>query len=258
MRINKIEVDEGRDIIIMDEAFKFGEHQSLYDTCMSLKYSPANTSNFDIQDITDRRMRADLPQLIESKIMDTGPEGTRYRRSLCPTCGEEETKETGGIAKIPDDNICTAIFQNTHRMENFGELINPEEYEFSNAYVNLGLVNDSHEIHVDGPTKGQVITMLIYPNIEWKSNYGGETVFYEEDRTEMVYLNPYVPGRICIFDGSIPHCAKPQALIGPKYRFTIACKFTKIKEEKGDLLMMDRDSKIPDVRPTPIEGDIQF
>ena len=264
MKINKIEVDEGRDIIIIDEAFKFGEHQALYDTCMSLKYSPANTSNFDIQEISDRRMRADLPQLIESKLMDTGAEGARYRKSLCPVCGEQETRENGGIAKIPDDNICVAIFQNSYRMENFGQLIDPEKYEFSNAYVNLGLVNDSHEIHVDGPTKGQVITMLVYPNIEWGSNHGGETVFYEEDKTEMVYLNPYVPGRICIFDGSIPHCAKPQALIGPKYRFTIACKFTKIKEEKGDLLMMDRDAKAqacntaPEVGSVTGEGDIQF
>ena len=47
------EVDEDRSIIIIDEAFRFGEHQALYDTCMSLKYSPANTSNFDIQDIAD-------------------------------------------------------------------------------------------------------------------------------------------------------------------------------------------------------------
>ena len=31
MLINKLEVDEGRDIIIMDEAFKFGDHQALYD-----------------------------------------------------------------------------------------------------------------------------------------------------------------------------------------------------------------------------------
>ena len=106
---------------------------------------------------------------------------------------------------------------------------------------------------VDGATKGQVITMLIYPNIEWGANHGGETVFYEEDKTEMVYLNPYVPGRICIFDGSIPHCAKPQALVGPKYRFTIACKFIKIKDEEGDIMIMDRDSTLPSK-----EEDIEF
>ena len=69
------------------------------------------------------------------------------------------------------------------------------------------------------------------PNIEWGLNHGGETVFYEEDRREVVYINPYKPGRICIFDGSIPHCAKPQALIGPKYRFTIAIKFVPINSQ---------------------------
>ena len=257
MKINKIEVDEGRDIIIMDEAFKAGEHQALYDTCMTLKYSCANSSNFDIQDVADRRLKADLPQLNEYKLMDNGTEGTRYRRSLCPVCGTDFHKKYGDLGKIPEDNICTAIFGSSLRMENFGQLINPEKYEFSNAYVNMGLVNDSHEIHVDAPSKGQGITMLIYPNIEWGANHGGETVFYEEDKREMVYLNPYVPGRICIFDGSIPHCAKPQALVGPKYRITIACKFTRVKEEDGDLLIMDRDSAVPS-NPSEVDGEIEF
>ena len=189
MLINKIEVDEGRGIIIMDEAFKFGEHQALYDTCMSLKYSCTSYSNFDIQDIADKRMRVDLTQ---------------------------------------DDNICKIIFNNDYRIQQFQQFIRPDEYAYSHAYVNLGLVNDSHEIHVDAPIPNQVMTMLIYPNTQWELNHGGETVFYEEDRKELVYLNPYKPGRICLFDGSIPHCAKPQALIGPKYRFTIAVKFCRI------------------------------
>ena len=244
MRINKIEVDEGRDIVIIDEAFTYGEHTALYDTCMSLKYSPANTSNFDIQDITDKRMRADLPQLIESKLMDKGFDGDRYRRSLCPTCGSDATKEFGGIAKVPDDNICNTIFGNPNRMQNFSEFINPVEYDFQNGYVNLGLVNDSHEIHVDAARVGMGKTMLIYPNVEWGLNHGGETVFYEEDRSQMVYLNAYVPGRIVIFDGSMPHCAKPQALIGAKYRFTIACKFVKIQDDEDDLDIMDRDASV--------------
>ena len=246
MLINKIEVDEGRDIIIMDEAFKFGEHQALYDTCMSLKYSCANTSNFDIQDISDRRMRADLPQIDQMKLMAQDQEGIGLRRSLCPDCGKQATIDAGGMANIPDDNICKIIFNHSYRMENFAKFLSAEEYEFSHAYVNLGLVNDSHEIHVDGPTPGQVMTMLIYPNTEWDLNHGGETVFYEEDRSEMVYLNPYKPGRICLFDGSIPHCAKPQALIGPKYRFTIAVKFIRVKDADG-IQMANRDETIDDI-----------
>ena len=235
MLINKIEVDEGRDIIIMDKAFKFGEHQALYDTCMSLKYSCANTSNFDIQDITDKRMRADLPQIDQKKLMAQDQGGIGLRRSLCPDCGKQATIDAGGMANIPDDNTCKVIFDSSYRIENFSKFIDPDKFEFANAYVNLGLVNDSHEIHVDAPRRNMEKTMLIYPNTEWGLNHGGETVFYEEDRTEMVYLNPYVPGRICIFDGSIPHCAKPQALIGPKYRFTIAIKFvnTNSSEDEG-------------------------
>ena len=234
MLINKIEVDEGRDIVIMDKAFKFGEHQALYDTSMSLKYSCANTSNFDIQDITDKRMRADLPQIDQKKLMAQDQEGIGLRRSLCPDCGKQATIDSGGMANIPDDNIMRTIFNSSYRMENISKFIDPDKFEFTNAYVNLGLVNDSHEIHVDAPKRGMEKTMLIYPNTEWGANHGGETVFYEEDRTEIVYINPYVPGRICIFDGSIPHCAKPQALIGPKYRFTIAIKFANMDFSSDD------------------------
>ncbi len=240
MLINKIEVDEGRDIIIMDKAFKFGDHQALYDTCMSLKYSCANTSNFDIQDISDKRMRADLPQLDQMQILATDEEGARLRRSLCPECGKKETTESGGMANFPDDNILRSIFSDTYRVENFSQFIDTKKYDFTNAYVNLGLVNDSHEIHVDAPRKGMEKTMLIYPNIEWGLNHGGETVFYEEDRQEIVYINPYVPGRVCIFDGSIPHCAKPQALVGPKYRFTIAVKFTLIDQQDDDVSIIEK------------------
>tara|TARA_S200000501_G_scaffold216816_1_gene203516 strand:+ start:2181 stop:2903 length:723 start_codon:yes stop_codon:yes gene_type:complete len=240
MLINKIEVDEGRDIIIMDKAFKFGDHQALYDTCMSLKYSCANTSNFDIQDISDKRMRADLPQLDQVQILATDEEGARLRRSLCPECGKKETTESDGMANFPDDNILRSIFSDTYRMENFSQFIDTTKYAFTNAYVNLGLVNDSHEIHVDAPRKGMEKTMLIYPNIEWGLNHGGETVFYEEDRQEIVYINPYVPGRICLFDGSIPHCAKPQALVGPKYRFTIAVKFTLMDQQDDDVSIIEK------------------
>ena len=240
MLINKIEVDEGRDIIIMDKAFKFGDHQALYDTCMSLKYSCANTSNFDIQDISDKRMRADLPQLDQVQILATDEEGARLRRSLCPECGKKETTESDGMANFPDDNILRSIFSDTYRMENFSQFIDTTKYDFTNAYVNLGLVNDSHEIHVDAPRKGMEKTMLIYPNIEWGLNHGGETVFYEEDRQEIVYINPYVPGRVCIFDGSIPHCAKPQALVGPKYRFTIAVKFTLVDQQDNDVSIIEK------------------
>jgi len=240
MLINKIEVDEGRDIIIMDKAFKFGDHQALYDTCMSLRYSCANTSNFDIQDISDKRMRADLPQLDQVQILATDEEGARLRRSLCPECGKKETTESGGMANFPDDNILRSIFSDTYRMENFSQFIDTTKYAFTNAYVNLGLVNDSHEIHVDAPRKGMEKTMLIYPNIEWGLNHGGETVFYEEDRQEIVYINPYVPGRICLFDGSIPHCAKPQALVGPKYRFTIAVKFTLMDQQDDDVSIIEK------------------
>ena len=42
------------------------------------------------------------------------------------------------------------------------------------------------------------------------------------------------------FDGSIPHCAKPQALVGPKYRFTIAVKFTLMDQQDDDVSIIEK------------------
>ena len=128
MLINKIEVDEGRDIIIMDEAFKFGDHQALYDTCMSLRYSCKNTSNLDIQDITDKRMRADLPQLDQHQIMARDEEGARLRRSLCPECGKEEERKAGEQINFPDDNILKTIYGDQYRMQEFARFIDTQKF----------------------------------------------------------------------------------------------------------------------------------
>jgi|TARA_B100001996_G_C18639865_1_gene585217 hypothetical protein len=251
MIINKIEVDEGRDIVIIDDALNAGEHSALYDTCISLEYTLSNTSNQDVQGIDDKRFAAKLPQARIDQILAPTKEGAELRKSLCPDCGN-------GKVVLPEDNIVKVLFDETNRMNNFNSWIDPEKYYFQNHYVNLGLVNDSHNIHVDAPKPGHGKTVLIYPNKEWKPEWGGETVFYEEDMKELVYLNPYVPGRILIFDGSIPHCAKPQALRGPKYRFTIAMKFfsKEIDEKGGGVQMVNRDAfpKSPDLPQYP-QGD---
>tara|TARA_B100001996_G_scaffold147703_1_gene112515 strand:+ start:1529 stop:2284 length:756 start_codon:yes stop_codon:yes gene_type:complete len=248
MKINKIEVDDTRSIVIIDDAFKFSELQDLYNACMTLNYKCTNTSFSDIQDIPDRRLRADLPQINMEKFMSQTQEGVGLRRSLCPDCGRKETLETDGQANIPDDRICAVLFNNAERMANFNQIINPNDFEFDTVYANLGLCNDDHGIHVDHPKPNVGYTMLIYPNIEWKANWGGETAFYEEDCEEMIYLNPYKPGRICIFDGSIPHCAKPQALIGAKFRFTIAVKFASLDFLAATGRGKEQEAIIPDVQ----------
>lgn len=103
----------------------------------------------------------------------------------------------------------------------------PDNFEIFNSYVNLGIRGDQHEAHSDYYWKDGGKTLLLYVNKEWNRNWGGETVFFDDQGVEIEYVTPFVPGRIIVFDSDIPHMAKEQSSLGPSYRFTLAIKFVK-------------------------------
>ena len=88
----------------------------------------------------------------------------------------------------------------------------------------MGLHSENPDVHVDSSIKGDK-TLLYYMNREWKHEWGGETIFLDDNSNEIEYITPYVPGRIIVFDSTIPHAARQQSFAGPTYRFTLAIKF---------------------------------
>jgi hypothetical protein len=93
--------------------------------------------------------------------------------------------------------------------------------KISRCVLNLVRSNDIHLIHSHGSQQ----VALYYVNLEWRDGWYGETLFYDENNTDVVFTSTYVPGRIILFDGSIPHSIRPQSSVGPKYRFTISTFF---------------------------------
>ena len=74
--------------------------------------------------------------------------------------------------------------------------------KFSRALVlNLVRPNDVHLIHTHCYKKG----ILYYVNLEWRDGWYGETFFYSDDLKDVAFTSLYVPGRILLFDGDIPH-----------------------------------------------------
>ena len=64
---------------------------------------------------------------------------------------------------------------------------------------------------------------LYYVNMDWNDGWYGETIFYDEfDQNKIGFTTPYIPGRIILFDGVIPHAIRPQSVEGPKFRITIS------------------------------------
>jgi hypothetical protein len=91
------------------------------------------------------------------------------------------------------------------------------------ATVNLSTPSDTHWAH---DHRGQVV-LLYYINKHWKHDWAGETLFFNDDLSEVECTSIYKPGRIIVFDGEIPHSIRPQAVDAPTYRFTLSLFFNK-------------------------------
>ena len=103
--------------------------------------------------------------------------------------------------------------------------------EFSHCVVNLSQAMDTNFTHTH--TEGERI-VLYYANLEWESAWYGETLFFNDINTEVIFTVRYTPGRVLVFDGDIPHSIRPQSMIGPQYRFTVATVYKKIQEVKNE------------------------
>ena len=92
--------------------------------------------------------------------------------------------------------------------------------------LNCTLHSDTYLTH----THRDNDVLLYYINMDWKQEWGGETQFLSENLNEIIFTNPYVPGRMVWFDGSIPHTIKTQSFDGSKYRFSVSLFFRKSDE----------------------------
>ena len=88
---------------------------------------------------------------------------------------------------------------------------------WNKTMINLSTQTEPHFVHTH-----EGITLLYYVNLEWNESFAGETIFYTEDLSEIVYTSKYTPGRIIMFDGTIPHTLRAQSALGPRFRFTMA------------------------------------
>ena len=95
--------------------------------------------------------------------------------------------------------------------------------KLSKVILNVTTASDSHFVHAHPESK----VVLYYVNQEWKDGWHGETLFYSENLKDIVHANVYTPGRVIVFDGKIPHAIRPQSIIGPQFRYTLAMVFNK-------------------------------
>lgn len=90
--------------------------------------------------------------------------------------------------------------------------------QFSKAVINLATPSSIQFPH----THGGLTVITYYINPEWKKEYYGETIFYNDSLTESIKTALYDPNGAILFNGNIPHSIRPASHIAPSYRFSLS------------------------------------
>ena len=108
-----------------------------------------------------------------------------------------------------------------------------ENYKLTRPYSLLVSYLQKSHFHVDNhPNENQkVYTLLYYANLTWQNDWGGETVFLNKNADEVIYTSLYKPGRIIIFDSTIPHKPCTQTFNAPQFRFTFVTNYVENKQK---------------------------
>jgi len=126
-------------------------------------------------------------------------------------------------SKYTFDDVTKLNFFN---VKNIDEILNNYgELKFSTAWANLSLPGTYYQKHTDigGEFGVKQITLMYYATTTWQDSYGGETFFYNDSGEKEIVVD-YIPGRVVIFDSSIPH--KPAFSYGHivgRYVFVCLC-----------------------------------
>ncbi len=127
---------------------------------------------------------------------------------------------------------------NTQDLENMGfidsqgfELIN-QEYKLKNrkikqARINLSPASEKNRVHTDY----QGLTLLYYCNLDWQLEWGGHTLFMDDSLSDAEYTCLYKPGRVVLFDGTIPHMILTPTGIAQMHRFSFALQLDRSEND---------------------------
>jgi hypothetical protein len=137
-----------------------------------------------------------------------------------------------GLLELKDHLSLVSVYSpaDVHRMGMFDFMPDEVKKEFnisldtmSHAMINLCTPADRFHTHVDNYGKG--LTMVYYLNMNWDVEWGGDTLFLDETGKEVQYTSQYRPGRMILFDSSIPHLIRPSTVLAPHFRLSFAAKF---------------------------------
>ena len=92
--------------------------------------------------------------------------------------------------------------------------------KFMNSWINLNSAHERTRYHVD-VAEQNCVSVLYYANLKWDINWDGGTIWRSDDLKDIEFISDYVPGRLVMFESTIPHKAIQPTYEAAPYRITL-------------------------------------
>ena len=122
------------------------------------------------------------------------------------------------------DADCTEELRGRHPLlHEFWTRLKLEGHTLVRCYANGMPYGSDGMVHTDSQDPN-AYTIIYYPAERWSPNWGGETIFYNKEETDLVGAVYPKPGRLLMFSGVVPHRAGGVSRICPTLRITLMFK----------------------------------
>lgn len=92
------------------------------------------------------------------------------------------------------------------------------------VYANGQTFGQDAPIHRDNRPREEGTTVILFCNEHWATCWGGELIFYDQLKQDIIATVMPKPGRAVLFSGHIPHSARSPSALCDQLRMTIAFK----------------------------------
>ncbi len=99
-----------------------------------------------------------------------------------------------------------------------------KDHVLQRCYANGTPYGTDGTTHTDS-VRPEIFTAVYYPHSEWHADWGGETVVFNSDKTDILSAIYPKPNRLLVFPGVVPHVARGVSRICPVLRITLMFKF---------------------------------
>lgn len=145
-----------------------------------------------------------------------------YTMNSGPTTNLENLHEQG--------LSCFLNYEDVHNLQIF-DFMNEEIKSYADPLncTRAFILLENHKYYTRYHTDGLKFqwTMLYYANMEWDKDWGGETLFTNENYDEIEYAVMYKPGRFVLFDSTIPHKGSLSSIDSSQFRTIVSMNFDK-------------------------------